>query len=135
MLFAASFDPGDLAALTDVGLAGYLLWSDLTCETLRYCLSAVIAGDIMVGSGAVGRTFIETQCGAVPPREAPVRLTEREQAVLQRLAEGLTQKEIAATEGISATTVKRTIAKLEAKLDAPNQFVLGVKAARLGLVR
>ena len=135
VLFSARFDPDDLAALVALGVAGYLLWSDLTCETLRYCLEAVIAGDILVGSGVVGRTFIETQCGALFPHEAPVRLTARERAVLSRLAEGPTQKETAATEGVSATTVKRTVAKLEAKLDAPTQVVLGKRAAQLGLLR
>lgn len=135
LLIATHFDANDLAALADLRTVGYLLWSDLTCESLCYCLGAVITGDIMVSSRAVGLAFIETQCGALLTRKDPVRLTARARAVLQGLADGLTRKEIARALRLSEPTVKRIVADLEARLDAPNPFVLGMTAARLGLVR
>lgn len=135
LLFATHFDAGDLAALADLRPAGYLLWGDLTCESLRYCLGAVITGDIMVSSRAVGLAFIETQCGALLNGKDPLRLSARARAVLQGLANGLTRKEIALALRLSEPTVKRIVADLEARLDAPNPFALGMTAARLGLVR
>ncbi len=60
--------------------------------------------------------------------------TEREQLVLHRLAEGLTQEQIHKVDGLSMRTVGRIVASLEAKLDAKSQFVLGIRAAKLGLI-
>lgn len=68
------------------------------------------------------------------PSMAPPRLTERERAVLQRLAEGLTREQVQAVESMSLRTVNRVVAALERKLDAPNVFALGARAAQLGLV-
>lgn len=54
--------------------------------------------------------------------------------MLCRLADGLTREQIAAGEGLSLRTVKRIVARLEEKLDAANPFVLGMKAAQLGMI-
>lgn len=68
------------------------------------------------------------------PNDSRGRLTGRELITLQQLAQGKTQKEIAETTRCSLRTVERTISLVEAKLDAPSQFVLGVRAAQLNLV-
>ena len=69
-----------------------------------------------------------------PGPRAGIALSDREQAVLNALAEGMTQKEIAASTHLSVRTVKRIVAQLEEKLDAPSPFVLGARARALGLV-
>jgi len=135
IVVAARFDPAEVVALVDIGITGYLLWSGLCRDVLRHCLAAVIAGDIMLGNRVVARAFIDALRGGARPRETAVRVTERERAVLQGLADGRTREEIGREEELSVRTVKRIIGELEVKLAAPNQFVLGVKAARLGLVR
>jgi len=82
--------------------------------------------------------MIEDVTARKPPatdtQEMARRLTERERAVLQRLTEGLTREQVRAIEAISLRTVNRTVADLERKLGAHNPFVLGARAALLGLV-
>ncbi len=73
-------------------------------------------------------------CLGTSARDTPHRLTERERVVLQRLAEGLTQDQIAKVEDIPVRTVSRIVASLHRKLDAPSLVALGVRASCLGLV-
>lgn len=61
-------------------------------------------------------------------------LTVRERAILQGLAAGLTQRELARRLGVSERTVRSVIAELQEKLDATTPFTLGLNAARRGLV-
>ncbi len=135
ILVAADYAPGQLRSPEDTGVVGYLLWADLSPAVLRHCLAAAIAGDVILGSGQVVRRFVAGLRGEGAARLAAAGISARERAILGRLADGQTREEIAAEEGISPTTVKRTITDLEARLDAPNQFVLAVRAMRLGVIR
>jgi DNA-binding NarL/FixJ family response regulator len=117
-----------------VDIAAYLLWRDLSSEALRHCLAAVITGDVVVASQAAAAAFLAAQRRASLAFPAAVPLTAREQVVLRRLAEGLTHKEIAVAEGLSRRTVELTAARLAARLEASPPFVLGMQAARLGLL-
>jgi DNA-binding NarL/FixJ family response regulator len=135
ILVATDYAPGQLRSPEDTGVVGYLLWADLSPAVLRHCLAAAIAGDVILGSGAVVRQFVAGLRGAGAAHLAESGISERERAVLGRLAAGQTREEIAAAEGISLRTVKRIIADLEARLGAPTQFALGVQAQRRGLIR
>jgi DNA-binding NarL/FixJ family response regulator len=134
IVFAARLDPDAFVALDDLDLCGYLLWSDLSAETARHCLAAILDGNVVIGSRQVAQEFVERQCRLTRPRPGAPPLTRRERDVLQHMVEGLSRHEIAAAEGISPRTAERIIAGLEAKLGASTPFVLGVKAERLGLV-
>ena len=61
-------------------------------------------------------------------------LTPREVQVLERLAEGLPNKAIAARLGISAQTVKFHVASISGKLGAANRTDAVRRAARRGLI-
>ena len=117
IIFATRFDIEERNALTLIGITDYMRWSDLGCTTLRCYLTLMFTREIILGSPAM-----------------TIAYTAHERTVLQRLAEGLTQKQIAEAEHLSLRTVKRTVAALETKLDAPCQFLLGMKAEQLGLV-
>jgi DNA-binding NarL/FixJ family response regulator len=70
-----------------------------------------------------------------PPEDAPAEgLTAREAEVLGLLAEGLSNKGIAARLGISEHTAKFHVNAILAKLGAESRAAAIVKAARLGLV-
>jgi two-component system nitrate/nitrite response regulator NarL len=70
-----------------------------------------------------------------PPDEAPAGgLTPREREVLSHLAEGLSNKAIAARLGISEHTAKFHVNAILSKLGAESRAAAIVKAARLGLV-
>ncbi len=70
-----------------------------------------------------------------PPEDAPAEgLTARETEVLSLLAEGLSNKAIAARLGISEHTAKFHVNGILSKLGAESRAAAIVKAARLGLV-
>jgi DNA-binding NarL/FixJ family response regulator len=61
-------------------------------------------------------------------------LTPREMEVLQRLAEGLTNKAIAQELGISEHTIKFHVNAIMGKLHAQSRTEAVVRATRLGLI-
>ena len=61
-------------------------------------------------------------------------ITRREQDVLRLLAEGLTNREIAARLVISEHTVHRHVANILRKLDLPSRTAAAAHAARSGLL-
>jgi DNA-binding NarL/FixJ family response regulator len=132
IVFAGRLDPDLFAAVDNLRLSGYLLWSDLSAEALPHVLAAVMAGDVVVGTPTVARAFIDTLCRPTRARPGAPRLSVHEQAVLRRLAEGLTYDEIATAEQLSERTVARIVADLREKLEAPTNFMLGMKAVELG---
>lgn len=71
-----------------------------------------------------------------PPPDAEVvpSLTPREKEVLQRLVEGLSNKEIAQVLGISEHTAKFHVNAILVKLEVERRTEAVVRAARLGLV-
>ena len=61
-------------------------------------------------------------------------LTPREVQVLELIAEGLSNKGIAARLGISDQTVKFHVASIAGKLDAPSRTAIVRRAVRRGLI-
>jgi DNA-binding NarL/FixJ family response regulator len=122
-----------LEALASMGVRSFI---DLH-SSQRAIVQAVIAasrGQSVVQletSSTLGNEALPLLRGASRP-SAPASC--REQEVLSLLAEGLTREQIAMATSLSLRTVMRTISGLEEKLEAPCSFVLGVKAAKLGLV-
>lgn len=131
--FATRLDsPEELAAFANLHIAGYCTWHDVPYAVLRLCLLALLTGDVFLSSRTPVQAFTSILLGRAEPAPA---LSTRERAVLQGLAAGLSQKEIAQCLGYGERTVRRVIAELEEKLAAPTPFVLGMKAARLGIIR
>ncbi len=68
-------------------------------------------------------------------RSSPLdTLTYREKETLHLLAQGLTNRQIAALLHIAPSTAKGHVERLLAKLDAPNRTQAASKAFRLGLM-
>jgi DNA-binding NarL/FixJ family response regulator len=64
----------------------------------------------------------------------PEPLTPREQEVMERLAAGLTNREIAEQLVISAETVKKHVGNICAKLGVSNRTEAAARARELGLL-
>ncbi len=67
--------------------------------------------------------------------DAASDLTRREQEVLQRLAEGCSNSEIAARHFVSENTVKTQVRQICAKLDARSRLHAVARAREAGLLR
>jgi DNA-binding NarL/FixJ family response regulator len=97
-------------------------------DTMAAALAAAARG-LAVLDPAVAAGFIR------PPEDAPAEgLTGREAEVLGLLAEGLSNKGIAARLGISEHTAKFHVNAILSKLGAESRAAAIVKAARRGLV-
>jgi DNA-binding NarL/FixJ family response regulator len=71
-----------------------------------------------------------------PQRTAvsPARLTPAQQAVLEKMAEGLNDGPIARRAGLSITTVRRHIAVIMTRLNVSSRFAAGAAAQRRGWI-
>jgi DNA-binding NarL/FixJ family response regulator len=108
---------------------------DTTAEALTAALRALHEG-LVVGSPTLLERFFTAHAGEEDYEQALTwelkgaePLTERENQVLQLLADGLANKQIAFSLGISEHTVKFHISAIYAKLEAGNR----AEAVRIGI--
>ena len=121
-------------------LAGWPVWGVLPLDASAEEFSAVLhalAEGLWAGSPGAGPGF----AGAPPPAHAREEaeqvvdpLTERERQVLQLTAQGLANKQIAASLEISENTVKFHLSSLYAKLGVTSRTEAVRAGARRGLV-
>lgn len=125
MMTLAPRDEEFLEALR-AGADGYLLMNT-SVSRLPYVLHAVSRGEPALPRDMTSRLITEfRQRGArrrivLPSVQAPVELTAREFEVLERLRRREGTADIAAHLGISQVTVRRHVASLLRKLQAPNR--------------
>ena len=133
VLMLSSFDnPTYIARSVALGASGYLLKNasrDTILEAIR---------KVAVGENAWTRQELRRVTGALAtPRLAAdieVPLTRRESEVLEQLAHGLTNKEIALALGISYETVKEHVQHILRKVGVSDRTQVAVWAVRNGLV-
>lgn len=114
---------------------------ETTAEALQAAVHALSEG-LVTASPGVLRQALAAGAGngtlTYPPgngeEAAPDPLTERENDVLQRLAQGLTNKQIALALGISEHTVKFHVSSIYTKLGVSNRTEAARKGARRGWV-
>jgi DNA-binding NarL/FixJ family response regulator len=129
---AALFLLGSEAGLPELVRAGArgVLFRDTDGERLRRACGAVLSGASVFDEGMV-ELLVEPRR---PDGAAGVDLTPREQEVLGLLAEGLSNKLIAARLGISEHTAKFHVNALLDKLGAETRTEAVVTAAQRGLL-
>ena len=110
------------------GAIGYLL-KDTEADELCRAIKAAAAGQVQLSPPVAARLLRE-----VPPPQAPESLTERETEVLQQLARGKSNKEIAADLVIAEKTVRTHVSSVLAKLGVTSRTQAVLHAVRTGLV-
>jgi DNA-binding NarL/FixJ family response regulator len=120
-------------------LAGWPVWGVLPLDASPEEFSAVLhalAEGLWAGSPTLARALLERH--PLPMLEQAEQvvnpLTERERQVLQLTAQGLANKQIAASLEISENTVKFHLSSLYAKLGATSRTEAVRAGARRGLV-
>jgi len=115
------------------GANGYLL-KDLAVQDLVAAIDAVLAGGSFFSERAQRALAESLRAGGAG--ESPLaRLTGREREVLVAVARGMTTKEIAAKQNISARTVETHRANLMRKLELRSVALLTQFAIREGLIQ
>jgi DNA-binding NarL/FixJ family response regulator len=117
------------------GASGFVL-KDTPPEQLLDAIRVVAAGDALLAPAITRRLiaeFARQPRAAQPAQGALAHLTEREREVLQQVAAGLANTEIAANLNLSVATVKTHVSRLLAKLDCRDRAQLVVAAYETGL--
>jgi DNA-binding NarL/FixJ family response regulator len=119
------------------GASGFLL-KRTRPEELIDAIHTIAAGDSLL-SPSVTRRVIQQMAGLPAPEAAHdprlEQLTAREREVLEHVARGLSNAEIAAALMIEESTVKTHIKRILAKLDARDRVQAVIFAYETGLIR
>jgi two-component system, NarL family, response regulator YdfI len=111
-----------------------LLPGDMSPDQIVAGLEAAAAGLIVLNPAEVGAMFPAAEPASSPLAELIEPLTPRESEVLQMLASGLANKEIATRLAISDHTVKFHVASILGKLGAASRTEAVTLGIRRGLV-
>lgn len=136
VMLTVSEDDKHLFEAIKSGAQGYLL-KNLEPYQLHDMLESISKGEAPL-SGAIAtkilKEFTNPSSGADDELKVIDELTARETMILQFVAEGLTNKEIATTLVISENTVKIHLRNILEKLHLQNRIQAAVYAVRQGLV-
>jgi two-component system, NarL family, response regulator LiaR len=110
------------------GAIGYLM-KDTEAEELGRAIKAAAEGRVHLAPEAAARLMRE-----VRTPESPETLTERETEVLQLLARGKANKQIATNLYVTEKTVKAHVSSILAKLGVQSRTQAALYAVRAGLV-
>ena len=127
-------DDDSLFAAMRAGARGYILKGADKAEVLR-TVTAVAEGQALFGPAIAGRlTRVFQRAGQVEAAAAPFPdLTEREREVLELIAQGTSNNDIADQLRISAKTVSNHISNIFNKLQVADRAQAIVKAREAGL--
>ncbi|HZB96292.1 MAG TPA: response regulator transcription factor [Herpetosiphonaceae bacterium] len=130
LVFTASETDDRIIGAVQAGAQGYLL-KGAPREELFSAIRVIAKGGSLL-SPVVAARLLERMGGPVTSLSEP--LTEREREVLQLVAQGLQNKEIAARLGIRERTVKFHVSTILGKLGAANRVEAVRLAVQQGLV-
>jgi RNA polymerase sigma factor (sigma-70 family) len=137
VLMLTTFDLDEyVSAALSAGASGFLL-KDVAPEQLTAAVRLVRAGDALLAP-SITRRLVERFARRGEETSAVHRdlasLTPREREVLQQLARGLSNAELAAALQLSEATVKTHVARILAKLQLRDRVQAVVVAYETGLV-
>jgi two-component system, NarL family, response regulator LiaR len=136
VMLTVSADEDDVHEAILAGASGYLL-KDASAETIVSGVAAAARGEVLLSPKIAGRVLELMQASepvAGLPPEARLPLTEREHEVLELMAAGKNNNQIAEELIISAQTVKSHVGNILTKLEVKNRIQAAVYAVRRRLV-
>jgi DNA-binding NarL/FixJ family response regulator len=137
VLMLTTFDIDDYVyAALRAGASGFLL-KDAPADELVRAVRVVAAGDALLAPSITRRMIADLVSRHAAPRRSPdelARLTPRETEVLELIARGMSNAEIAASLFVSEETVKTHVGKVFSKLGLRDRAQAVVLAYETGLV-
>ena len=135
MILTVSDKEADLVDAMRAGAKGYVLKDATSDELVRAVLHIAEGGVLVSSSMASGLLSQITALGSAPAAGADSLLRPREKEVLQLVAEGATNKEIAASLIISENTVKTHMRNIMERLHLNKRSQAAAYATRTGIYR
>jgi DNA-binding NarL/FixJ family response regulator len=135
IMLSANEDPEVVQRALRHGAQGYIPKSSTT-EVMLNAVRLVLGGGVYVPAQALSGDYQRSRgllAGACAS-SAPADLTRRQQDVLQLLAAGQSNKEIARALHVADGTVRAHVTAILRALGAANRTQAGMRATRLGLV-
>jgi len=137
VLMLTTFDIDDYVyAALRAGASGFLL-KDAPADELVRAVRVVAAGDALLAPSITRRMIADLVSRHAAPRRSPdelARLTPRETEVLELIARGMSNAEIAASLFVTENTVKTHVARILMKLGLRDRVQAVVAAYEAGLV-
>ena len=121
-------DDSVLAALA-AGARGYVL-KGATAAEITAALATVAAGGAVFGAGVASRMLARAPAPPAGPLAGQEDLTAREREVLDLLAEGASNRQIARSLGLSLKTVQNHVSRILDKLQAADRTQAVLRARR-----
>jgi two-component system NarL family response regulator len=137
IMLTVSDDEEDLFGSIRAGAAGYLL-KEISIEEVADAVRAVMRGESLISPSMASKLLAEFAVlsradGQSRDASAP-RLTERELEVLSRVAEGMSNREIAEVLEISENTVKNHVRNILEKLHLHSRMEAVIYAVKANLL-
>jgi DNA-binding NarL/FixJ family response regulator len=133
VMLTVSEDDDDLFAAAQAGADGYLL-KNLDGEEFLELLAGLSRGEAAMTRKTAGHLLQRMSAAESSPSNPQDLLTERESELLQQVALGLSNKEIARALSISENTVKFHVKNVLQKLDVSNRTEAVSVGIRKGLI-
>jgi two-component system response regulator DevR len=129
LVLSAFSDQGDVLGALMAGAAGYVLKQRASRE-LGQAIRTVAAGGTVLDPGVAEGVLARMRDG-VPPDPMLARLSAQERRILSLIAEGRTNRQIAADLFLAEKTVRNYVSNLLAKLHMHRRSEAAAYAARL----
>lgn len=124
-----------ILAAVQAGARGYLLKGDAPRDEIFRAVRTVYQGGALLQPVVASKLLNRMQANGPVAAQHAEELTAREQEVLELLAQGLSNKEIANRLVISERTVKFHVSAILGKLEADNRTEAVATAAQRGLIK
>jgi DNA-binding NarL/FixJ family response regulator len=131
IILTQSDKDADVLRAIQSGASGYLLKAT-SIEPLMQGIHTVMDGGATLDP-SLARFILDTLSQALPKATAATSLSKREKEVLQLIAQGMPQKQIANELAISIHTVNEYIRNIYEKLEVPNAPAAIFKAYKTGI--
>ena len=132
LVFTMGEEDGTVLAAMRAGARGYLV-KGASQEEVARAISTVHAGGLVFGSSLALRIADLLSGSTTPDRTAFPQLTEREREILDLVAAGKNNAQIAAALYLAPKTVRNNVSNILAKLQATDRAEAIIKARDAGL--
>ncbi|CAN5865684.1 response regulator transcription factor [soil metagenome] len=136
LMLTVSDEEADLYEAIKAGAAGYLL-KEILIEEVADAIRAVMSGQSLISPSMAAKLLIEfttlARLADERPQLPPPHLTDRELQVLKLVAQGLSNRDVAAELFISDNTVKNHVRNILEKLHLHSRMEAVVYAVRENL--